>query len=70
MPFQSKAQWRKFAAMATRGEISESEFKEWVEESKPYKKLPDRAPGGRRTGGSKVSRRGKPTGSKRSGRRA
>lgn len=41
MPFKSKKQWKKFFAMANRGEIPESKAKEWARETKtPYKKLP------------------------------
>lgn len=42
MPFKSKAQWRAFAAKVARGEISSRTFKEWVEKSRPYKRLPER----------------------------
>lgn len=42
MPFKSKAQWRKFFAMANRGEMPESKAKEWAEETKkPFKQLPE-----------------------------
>lgn len=41
MPFKSKAQRRKFHAMAARGEISEVTVKQWEEET-GKKKLPER----------------------------
>jgi len=41
MPFKSKKQWKKFFAMAGRGEIPESKAEEWAHETKtPYSKLP------------------------------
>lgn len=40
MPFKSKAQRRKFHAMAARGEISPRTVKEWERETKG--KLPER----------------------------
>ena len=42
MPFRSKAQRRKFYAMAKRGEISMRKVKEWEKET-GKKKLPERA---------------------------
>jgi hypothetical protein len=43
MPFKSKKQWKKFFAMANRGEMPESKAKEWARETKtPYKKLPEK----------------------------
>jgi hypothetical protein len=42
MPFKSKAQRRKFYAMAKRGEISEKTVKEWEKET-GKRKLPERA---------------------------
>lgn len=40
MPYKSKAQRRKFHAMAARGEISKAKVKEW--EEKTPKKIPER----------------------------
>jgi|GEM_PF-3581878 len=40
-PFKSKAQRRKFYAMAERGEISKKEVEEW-EEATGNRKLPER----------------------------
>ena len=42
MPLKSKAQLRKFGAMASRGEISQAEFKEWIYKTKNIKALPER----------------------------
>ena len=45
MPFQSKAQMRKFGAMKARGEISKEEFARWVAETKKaggFAKLPEK----------------------------
>ncbi|NPV80802.1 MAG: hypothetical protein HPY52_11080 [Firmicutes bacterium] len=42
MPFKSKAQMRKFAAMAERGEISKREFEEWERHTPSISKLPER----------------------------
>ncbi len=42
MPFKSKAQMRKFGAMARRGEISKAEFEEWLRETPNVSKLPER----------------------------
>lgn len=43
MPFKSKDQWRKFFAMANRGEISKKKAKEWARETKtPFKRLPEK----------------------------
>jgi len=42
MPFESKAQWRKFGALKGRGEISEETFHEWAHKSRPYSSLPSR----------------------------
>ncbi len=47
MPFRSKAQLRKFGAMARRGEISEEEFREWRDATPNISKLPERV--GRKT---------------------
>ncbi len=41
MPFKSKAQRRKFYAMAKRGEISKRKVKEWEKKTKG-KRLPER----------------------------
>lgn len=41
MPFKSKAQRRKFYAMARRGEISEETLERWERETKG-KRLPER----------------------------
>lgn len=43
MPFESKKQWRKFFAMAGRGEMPMSKAKEWADETKtPYEDLPEK----------------------------
>jgi len=42
MPFRSKAQMRKFAAMERRGELSRGTFRRWLEETPNVKKLPER----------------------------
>lgn len=42
MPFKSKAQARKFAVMAGKGEISMKTFREWSNATKSYEKLPER----------------------------
>lgn len=42
MPFKSRAQARKFFAMARRGEISKETLNEWVEATPNIKKLPER----------------------------
>ena len=42
MPFKSKAQRRKFYAMADRGEISEATVERWEDETPKGKKLPER----------------------------
>lgn len=42
MPFKSKAQRRKFYAMADRGEISKKKVKEWEDATPKGKKLPER----------------------------
>ncbi len=42
MPFKSKAQRRKFHAMAARGEISKEVVEEWERKTKNKKKLPER----------------------------
>lgn len=42
MPFKSKAQRRKFYAMASRGEISPKVVKEWEDATPKTKKLPER----------------------------
>ncbi|HIE12961.1 MAG TPA: hypothetical protein EYP63_06005 [Desulfotomaculum sp.] len=42
MPFKSKAQLRKFAAMAARGEIGRRKFREWLNETPNIGKLPER----------------------------
>lgn len=42
MPFKSKAQRRKFYAMADRGEISEATVDRWEDETPKGKKLPER----------------------------
>jgi len=44
MPFVSKSQWRAFAAMLRRGEITKKTFDEWARSSPPYKSLPEHAP--------------------------
>lgn len=41
-PFKSKAQRRKFYAMASRGEISKKEVRKWERETPKGKKLPER----------------------------
>lgn len=43
MPFKSKAQWKRFFAMARRGEISKEKAKEWARETKtPFERLPEK----------------------------
>lgn len=42
MPFRSKAQFRKFFAMAGRGEIPMAKAKEWAHETPNIKALPER----------------------------
>jgi hypothetical protein len=42
MPFKSKAQRRKFYAMADRGEISDETVERWEDETPKNKKLPER----------------------------
>lgn len=42
MPFKSKAQRRKFYAMADRGEISDDTVERWEDETPKGKKLPER----------------------------
>lgn len=42
VPFRSKAQLRRFAAMVKRGEISKKKFKQWLKETPNIKKLPER----------------------------
>lgn len=42
MPFKSKAQRRKFYAMADRGEISDETVEHWEDETPKGKKLPER----------------------------
>jgi len=41
VPFKSKAQQRKFFAMANRGEISKAKAEEWAHETPDIKKLPE-----------------------------
>jgi len=42
MPYKSKAQYRKFFAMAGRGEISMGKAKEWAHKTPSIKALPER----------------------------
>ena len=42
MPFKSKAQRRKFYAMADKGEISDETVERWEDETPKGKKLPER----------------------------
>jgi hypothetical protein len=42
MPFKSKAQRRKFYAMAERGEISDDTVERWEDETPKDKELPER----------------------------
>jgi hypothetical protein len=42
MPFKSKSQFRKFLAMAERGEISKKELHKWMKETKNIDELPER----------------------------
>lgn len=42
MPFKSKAQMRKFFAMARKGEISMKKVREWVRETKNIARLPEK----------------------------
>ena len=41
-PLKSKSQLRKFGHMASTGEISQAEFKEWRDKTKNIKALPER----------------------------
>ena len=45
MPFESKAQWRRFGAMLKRGDITQKSFDEWEGSSPPYHSLPERVGG-------------------------
>jgi len=47
MPFKSKAQMRKFAAMEHAGELPSGTFDKWMRETKSPKRLPKRKSGGR-----------------------
>jgi len=42
LPFRSKAQIRKFAQMVNNGEMSEEEFRQWLEETGDIKDLPEK----------------------------
>jgi len=42
MPFRSKAQMRKFAAMERAGELPPGTFERWLRETKSPKRLPER----------------------------
>jgi len=42
MPFESKAQMRKFFAMEERGEIPKGTAQRWADETPSTKKLPER----------------------------
>ena len=42
MPFKSKAQMRKFAAMERAGELPPGTFERWMRETKSPKRLPER----------------------------
>lgn len=52
---ESKAQWRKLAAMMTRGELSKKDFDDMVAASKPFDRLPARK--GRKSKRRKSTRR-------------
>ena len=43
MPYKSKSQFRKFFAMANRGEIPMTKAKEWAHETPDIKSLPEKA---------------------------
>jgi len=47
MPFKSKAQMRKFAAMERSGELPPGTFERWLRETKNPKRLPERKSRGR-----------------------
>ena len=47
MPFKSKAQMRKFAAMEQAGELPPGTFDRWLRETKNLKRLPERKSRGR-----------------------
>jgi len=47
MPFKSKAQMRKFAAMERAGELPPGTFDRWMRETKSPKRLPERKSRGR-----------------------
>ena len=42
MPLKSKAQYRKYYAMAERGEITEGQLREAIRKSPPLSELPER----------------------------
>jgi len=42
MPFRSKAQMRKFAAMEQAGELPPGTFERWMRKTKNPKRLPER----------------------------
>jgi hypothetical protein len=48
MPFESKAQMRKIAAMEQAGELPPGTFERWMRKTKNPKRLPERKSGGRR----------------------
>jgi hypothetical protein len=47
MPFRSKAQMRKIAAMERAGEVPSGTFDKWIRKTKNPKRLPERKSGGR-----------------------
>jgi len=47
MPFKSKAQMRKFAAMERAGELPPGTFERWMRKTKDPKRLPERKSDGR-----------------------
>ena len=55
MPIKSKAQWRRFAAMLRRGEISRAKFDEWTH-GVSFKSLPERVQGKKKRKRSKRKR--------------
>jgi hypothetical protein len=47
VPFKSKAQMRKIAAMERAGELPSGTFERWMRKTKNPKRLPERKSGGR-----------------------
>ncbi len=48
MPFKSKAQMRKIAAMERAGELPPGTFERWLRKTKDPRRLPEQKSGGRR----------------------